>query len=63
MKIPLLDLKRLHAPMRDELTRAFERTIDSSNFINGPGVTGFEDQLAAHVRVGSAPAPTRSWWP
>jgi dTDP-4-amino-4,6-dideoxygalactose transaminase len=48
-RIQMLDLKRLHAPLRAELVRAFEEILDSSAFINGPPVERFEAELAAHV--------------
>ena len=54
MTIPMLDLKRLHAPLRADLLRAMEEVLDSSSFINGPPVTRFEDELAAHVGVARA---------
>jgi len=50
----MLDLKRLHAPLREELKSAFEEILDSSAFINGPPVKRFEEELAAHVGVSRA---------
>jgi len=51
MNTPMLDLKRLHAPLRDGLRAAFEEVLDSSAFINGPPVARFEEELAAQVGV------------
>jgi dTDP-4-amino-4,6-dideoxygalactose transaminase len=47
--IPMLDLVRLHAPIADELRRAFDAVLASGRFVGGPAVDGFEQQLAAHV--------------
>jgi dTDP-4-amino-4,6-dideoxygalactose transaminase len=56
MKIPMLDLVRLHAPLRAALAAAFEQTLATGRFIGGPAVEGFEDQLADHVGAGHAVA-------
>ncbi len=47
--IPLLDLRRLHAPLRQELEAVFSRVIDSGQFIIGAFVERFEAELAAHL--------------
>jgi len=47
--IPLLDLPRLHAPMRDELIAAFKGVLDSGRYILGNAVEQFEDALAQYV--------------
>ena len=52
--IPMLNLPRLHAPFEDELKAAFDAVLSSGRFINGPAVTRFEDELAAHVGVAHA---------
>ena len=52
--IPMLDLSRIHSPMKGELERAFREILERSNFINGPAVSGFEESLAAHVGAGAA---------
>ena len=38
--IPMLDLARLHAPLRTELERAFAATLASGRFVGGPAVDG-----------------------
>lgn len=48
MKVPLLDLKTHHAPLRAELDEAFRRVVDSGNFILGPEVASFEAAAAAY---------------
>lgn len=49
--IPLIDLRAIHDPIRDELRAAFERVLDSSAFSSGPEVEVFETQLASFVGV------------
>ncbi|MCW5982846.1 MAG: DegT/DnrJ/EryC1/StrS family aminotransferase [Bryobacteraceae bacterium] len=46
--IPLLDLNRIHAPIRDELVEAVVRVVDSGRFILGPEVEGLEAAIAAY---------------
>lgn len=52
--IPMLDMKRLHAPMRNALEAAFSASLDTGRFIGGPAVENFETDLAAHVGVSNA---------
>lgn len=47
MKVPLVDLDALHAPLRAEIDAAIARVIDSSQFIGGPELAAFESELAA----------------
>jgi dTDP-4-amino-4,6-dideoxygalactose transaminase len=47
MKIPLVDLGAELAPLRADIDAAIARVIDSTRFIGGPEVSGFEDELAA----------------
>ena len=49
MKIPFVDLKTLHAGMRDELREVFDRVLDESTFVLGPEVQRFEEEFAAYV--------------
>jgi dTDP-4-amino-4,6-dideoxygalactose transaminase len=46
MKVPFLDLKSHHAPLRDEFERAIRDVIDSGIFASGPAVTRFEEAFA-----------------
>src|SRR5438105_11718011 len=46
MKVPFLDLKLHHAPLRDEFERAIRDVIDSGVFASGPAVTRFEEAFA-----------------
>lgn len=52
--IPVCDLKRQHHQLRPELNRAFSDVLDSGSFINGPNVTGFEDEMARYLNVAHA---------
>lgn len=49
MPIPFIDLAALHAPLRDELLAAVTEVIDSAQFIRGPWVTRFEQQVADYL--------------
>ena len=47
MKIPFLDLKAQHTPLRSELDRAIAEVIDQGAFAGGPFVASFEEDFAA----------------
>ena len=51
MKVPFLDLKRLHEPLRDSLDAAYRRVVDSGWFIMGPELEAFEAEFAAYSEV------------
>src|SRR6202012_2358327 len=51
MKVPFLDLRAQHDPIRTELTAAINEVIDSSAFAGGPFVARFEDDFASFCRV------------
>jgi hypothetical protein len=46
MKVPLLDLRAQHESLRDELLAAMRSVIDSQQFVLGPDVQAFEDEIA-----------------
>jgi dTDP-4-amino-4,6-dideoxygalactose transaminase len=55
MKIPFLDLTRLHATIKDELDAALLDVTRSSAFVGGAAVSDFEQRFAAaHGRRGAA---------
>ena len=55
MRIPFLDLRRLHDSIRSELDEAYERIVRSSDFVEGDAVRQFEDAFAfSHERAGGA---------
>src|SRR3982751_3721918 len=47
-RIPMVDLAAQHAPLRDDLRRAFERVLASNRFILGDEVAALEAE-AAHA--------------
>jgi dTDP-3-amino-3,4,6-trideoxy-alpha-D-glucose transaminase len=49
MKVPFLDLGRLHEPIEDELAAAQERVIRRGNFVLGTELAAFEEEFAAWV--------------
>ncbi|MEM9159315.1 MAG: DegT/DnrJ/EryC1/StrS family aminotransferase [Verrucomicrobiota bacterium] len=49
MKVPYIDLKRAHAPIKDELMEAVSRTIDHGGYCLGPEVAEFESEFAAAI--------------
>lgn len=49
--IPFLDLGRVHEPLAEELTAAFQRVLAHGGFINGPEVAALEGAFAAEVGV------------
>lgn len=54
MKVPFLDLGRLHESIRLELDAAFERVISNSAFVGGNEVVQFEEAFAsAHGAAGA----------
>jgi dTDP-4-amino-4,6-dideoxygalactose transaminase len=46
--VPLLDLKAQFASIRDEIRQALDRVMDSQQFILGPEVEAFEQEIAAY---------------
>lgn len=48
MKVPFLDLKAQHAPLRREIDLAIAQVIDSVAFAGGPFVADFEKDFAAY---------------
>ncbi|HEX7009266.1 MAG TPA: DegT/DnrJ/EryC1/StrS family aminotransferase [Phycisphaeraceae bacterium] len=51
MSVPLLDLNRQHTELMPLLRGAFERVVESGQFILGPFVEEFEQKLAQHCGV------------
>jgi dTDP-4-amino-4,6-dideoxygalactose transaminase len=48
MKVPFLDLKAHHEPIRNELTQAIGEVIEAGAFAGGPFVASFESDWAAY---------------
>jgi len=49
--VPLLDLKRHYAPLRDQIAAALLRVCDSGAFVLGPEVQALEHNLAGYCQV------------
>ena len=54
MAVPLLDLTRQYAPLRDTIRETIDRVCDSQRFILGPEVEAFEKEAAAALGVAEA---------
>lgn len=50
-KIPILDLKKQIAPIRQELDGAIKRVIDNTNFILGEEVRDFENEVQKYCNI------------
>ena len=51
MDVPFLNLKRHHAPLRDEIAQAINEVIDAGTFAGGPFVREFEKRFAKYCGV------------
>lgn len=51
IKIPVLDLKPQHESLKEEIQAAINRVIESGQFIMGPDVKLFEQEVAAYLGV------------
>jgi dTDP-4-amino-4,6-dideoxygalactose transaminase len=51
MKVPLLDLRAQHESLREELLAAMHRVMDAQQFVLGPDVQTFEDEIARYIKV------------
>ncbi|MDR2174964.1 MAG: DegT/DnrJ/EryC1/StrS family aminotransferase [Synergistaceae bacterium] len=52
-KLPILDLKRSYAAIRDEINEALERVFESQSFILGPEVRAFEEDVESYLESGT----------
>lgn len=46
MGVPLMDLKRSHAPIQDEMARAIVKVLEDTQYIMGPRLGSFEKSVA-----------------
>lgn len=53
MKIPFVNLKRMHEPIREEIDCAISEVIEANNYINGKQVREFESDFARFLGVQS----------
>ncbi len=51
MRVPLLDLTRQYASIRDEMDKAIQKVLDHGRFIMGPELKEFESNLADYCAV------------
>ncbi|MDQ0255345.1 dTDP-4-amino-4,6-dideoxygalactose transaminase [Evansella vedderi] len=51
MNIPLMDLKAQYLSLKNEIMHAIERVIDSGQYIGGPEVRQFEQEMAAYTKA------------
>lgn len=54
MKVPFVDMARLHEPLREELLASFARVLDSGAYVQGGEVSAFEAEFADSLGVGHA---------
>ncbi len=52
--VPLLDLGRQLAPLKEQIAAALVRVCDSGGFVLGPEVSKLEQQIAAYCQAGRA---------
>jgi len=50
-KVPLLDMRALHQPIREEVLAGMAHVVDSNGFILGEDVRQFEKSIAAYCDV------------
>ena len=53
-KIPIVDLRAQYGQIRDEVRQAIDEVNESQQFILGPAVMKFEQQMAAYLRCDQA---------
>ena len=51
IKIPVLDLKPQYEPIKDEVQGAINGVLESGQFIMGPDVKLFEQEVAEYLGV------------
>ncbi|MGH2633307.1 MAG: DegT/DnrJ/EryC1/StrS family aminotransferase [Tepidiformaceae bacterium] len=61
VRVPFVDMGRLHGPLRQELLAAFARVLDSGGYVQGAEVEAFEAEFGRQygtsaASTGSAPA-------
>ena len=56
MKVPFVDIGRLHGPLRQQLLTAFARVLDSGAYVQGAEVAAFEAEFGRQYGE-SGPAP------
>lgn len=54
MQVPLLDINRQHADIKDELTKVFAEALSTSRFIKGPDMEAFEKEFSEYSETADA---------
>jgi len=54
MAVPFVDLKAMHAPIRDEIDQAIRGVVETCGFIGGPVLKEFESHFARYCGVAHA---------
>ncbi len=49
--IPMLDVKAQHEPIKEEIKQALKDILDSGQFILGPNVRAFEEEIASYYHI------------
>lgn len=49
MKVPFVDFKRMHDPIREELNEVIAKVIDKGAFVGGPFLEEFEENFAKYT--------------
>ncbi|MBI5057501.1 MAG: DegT/DnrJ/EryC1/StrS family aminotransferase [Nitrospirae bacterium] len=52
--VPMLDVKAQHEPLKEEIKQALKDILDSGQFILGPNVRSFEQEIASYFNVNHA---------
>ncbi|MDR1048960.1 MAG: DegT/DnrJ/EryC1/StrS family aminotransferase, partial [Synergistaceae bacterium] len=50
-RLPILDLKRSYAKVKDEMREAVDRVFESQSFILGPEVRAFEEDAESYLEL------------
>lgn len=53
-QIPIVDLRRQYGNIRDEVRQAIDAVVESQQFILGPAVESFEEQMSTYLRCAHA---------
>lgn len=51
MRVPFIDLKRIVAPIREEILKDWTECLDNTEFVGGPGVQTLERKLESYLET------------
>ena len=46
MKVPFMDLWRMHEPLKEEFYQSFQNILGRNAFVKGPELTNFESDFS-----------------